>query len=123
MRSTSGFALLETVFAWAILAVAVTGLIIVLKTSLETANRSHQEREIQHQLESRLARLQIDPRKEFREELTHLGVTYIEESFPADDLKSDYSRLSGYRRIKVTAKWQDQRGPQQRDASFLVFAP
>ncbi len=121
--STSGFALLETVFAWAILAMAIIGLIIVLKTSLETANRSQRERDIHQELENRLARLRVDPRTEFREESTHLGVTYIEETFPENVIKFDHSALNGYRRIKVTAKWQDRHGPQQRDASFLVFAP
>lgn len=123
MRSTSGFALLETVFAWAILSMAIVGLVIVLKTSLETANTLHRERDIRQELENRLARLRIDPRGEFRDESAHGGVTYIEEIFPEDVATSNHTVLEGYKRIKATAKWRDHRGPQQRDASFLVFAP
>lgn len=123
MRSAPGFALLETVFAWAILCMAITGLVIILNTSLETANTLNQERDIRHELESRLARLRVDLRREFREQSTHRGVIYVEEIFPEDIATSDHTVLEGYKRIKVTAKWQDRHGSQQREASFLVFTP
>jgi len=117
----SGFTLLETIIALGIFATAIMGLLITLKISVDTAKTLRREREIRHELENRLARLRIDPRREFRQEssLDPIGVTYIEEIVPEQIVKSDHTVLEGYRRIRVIAKWQGQ----QREASFLLFAP
>ncbi|PWU07620.1 MAG: hypothetical protein C5B47_05825 [Verrucomicrobia bacterium] len=124
-RIAFGFTLLETVIALGILATAIMGLLITLKSTVDTVKTLQQESEIRHELENRLARLQIETRRELHQESAPnpSGISYIEEISPQDVIKSDHTTLNGYRRLKVTAKWEDQRGSQQREASFLVFAP
>jgi hypothetical protein len=84
MRSRCRFELLESIFAWSILAMAVTGLIIVFKTSLETAGTSQREREVRRELENRIAQLKSETHKEFRQESTsdRSDVIYIEKISP-----------------------------------------
>jgi type II secretory pathway pseudopilin PulG len=122
--SSAGFTLLETVIAFGILASAIMGLLITLKTSVDAAKTLQRETEVRNGLENRLARLRLNPRSEFRQESSadKTGVTYIEEVVPEKVIKSDYTVLSGYRRIRVTAKWQDPH-IEEREASFLVFVP
>lgn len=120
--STFAFTLLETVIALGILASAIMGLLITLNTSLEAAKALRREREIRNELENRLARLRVDARKEFRQEFPpdKMGVRYVEEIVPEKVIRSDHTVLEGYQRIRVIAKWYED---EEREASFLIFAP
>lgn len=122
MRSRrAGFTLLELLIALGIFAFAVIGLMMALEQTVDAARFTQKDAAVRNGIENRLARLSVGRLRPLTNEEEIGGVTFLEKVDREEIQNEDNVDLPGFWRIRVTARWEDPSGPQEWEASHLVY--
>ncbi len=119
-----GFTLFEVLIALGVFAIAVTGLVIGLQSTLDAALTARQRALARFVIESRLAAAMTDPPldgKRTIEGRTNNGVSVL-ETFEQVELQDTNGQIiPGMWKLQVTAEFGRDRAKEQ--AEILVYRP
>ena len=119
-----GFTLFEVLIALGVFAIAVTGLVIGLQSTLDAALTARQRALARFVIESRLAAAMTDPPldgKRAIEGRTNNGVSVL-ETFEQVELQDTNGQIiPGMWKLQVTAEFGRDRAKEQ--AEILVYRP
>lgn len=121
-RSRKGFTLFEVLLALGVFALAVTGLIIAIDTTLAAALEARQRSLCRAELESRLAYCLADPPVQGKRILAaseNHGVKVEEVLSPWSAKNAQGAELSGMQKLTVTVT----KGSQSDSAEILLYRP
>ncbi len=121
-RRRGGYALLDVVLAVAIFAIAVTGLIQVLRGIGETSEGFARDRYVQQQLEAMLAekrRMKLDAMaSEAVDELSGIRFRTYVEAWQIDN--GEGRELADLYKLTAEAVYQDDAGEQTEKAELII---
>lgn len=111
--------------ALGVFGIAVIGMMGALNGALQSAREVRLSQFVRTEMDNRLAQLESEKPKELERtfEVATPKITFIESIRREEITGSEQTRLGGFWRVEVLARWETDGVASEEKASFLVYSP